>query len=72
MEVTFESATFSDMLFIPFALKRELSRDEYSSIIQQQRIYLENHRNISIVGIGNMHMLTAATYGNDETVLKNF
>jgi hypothetical protein len=71
MEVTFESATSSDKLFIPFTLKRELSRDEYSSIIQQQSIYLESHRNISIVGIGNRRMLTAATYGNDETSFKD-
>jgi hypothetical protein len=67
MELTFESATSNDMLFIPFALKRELSGDEYSSIIQQQSIYLDNHRNISIVGIGNRRMLTAVTYDNDET-----
>jgi hypothetical protein len=67
MELTFESATSSDMLFIPFALKRELSGDKYSSIIQQQSIYLESHRNISIVGIGNRRMLAATTYGNDKT-----
>jgi hypothetical protein len=66
MELTFENATSNDMLFIPFALKRELSDDEYSSIIQQQNVYLENHRNISIAGIGNRRMLTAAPYDNDE------
>jgi hypothetical protein len=66
MELTFESATSSDMLFIPFALKCELSGDEYSSIIQQQSIYFEHHRNISIVGIGNRRMLAATTYGNDD------
>ncbi len=41
MELTFESATSNDKLFIPFALKCELSSDKYSSIIQQQSIYLE-------------------------------
>jgi hypothetical protein len=67
MELTFESATSSDMLFIPLPLKRELSGDQFSSIIQQHSIYLEIHHNISIVGIGNRRMLTAVTYGNDKT-----
>ena len=71
MELTFESATSNDMLFIPFALKRELSGNAYSSIIQQQSIYLENHRNVSIVGIGNRRMLTDAPYGKDETSFEN-
>jgi hypothetical protein len=72
MELTFESATSSTMLFIPFSLKRELSGNEYSSIIQQQSIYLENHRNISIVGIGNRRMLAATTYGNDDISFEDF
>jgi hypothetical protein len=37
MKLTFESATSSDMLFISFALKRELSGDKYSSIIHSNR-----------------------------------
>jgi hypothetical protein len=72
MELTFESATSSTMLFIPFSLKRELSGNEYSSIIQQQSIYLENHRNISIVGIGNRRMLAATTYVMTILVSKIF
>jgi hypothetical protein len=72
MELTFKSATSNDILFIPFALKRELSGDEYSSIIRQQSIYLENHHNISsIVRISNRRMLMAVTYDNVKTSFKD-
>jgi hypothetical protein len=55
-----------EMIFIPFFLKRELSGDEYCSIIQQQNTYLENHRNISIVGVGHLHMHEPANYENNH------
>jgi hypothetical protein len=66
MELAFAKTSISEMLFIPFSLKRELSADAYCSILQQQNDYLENHRNISIVGIGSLRMNKPVLY-QDET-----
>jgi hypothetical protein len=44
MELAFAKTNVEEMIFIPFSLKRELSGDEYCTIIQQQNTYLENHR----------------------------
>jgi hypothetical protein len=65
MELSLEKTSIAEMLFIPFSLKRELSGDAYCSILQQQNDYLENHRNISIVGIGNLRMIQPARYQDD-------
>ena len=70
MEFTFSEATSSEMLFIPFALKRKLTDNEYGSIIQQQSLYLENHRNISVAGISNRRMLTEAAYNDHEVTFE--
>jgi hypothetical protein len=62
MELTFANTSAEHMLFIPFSLKRELSGDEYCTILQQQNTYLENHRNIAIVGIGHSRMHQPVRY----------
>jgi hypothetical protein len=70
MELSFEKTSFAEMLFILFSLKRELSGDAYCSILQQQNDYLENHRNISIVGIGILRMIRPARYQDEVFSLR--
>jgi hypothetical protein len=65
MELVFAKTSVDEMLFIPFSLKRDLSGDEYCTIIQQQNTYLENHRNISIVGVGTLRMHQPTNYDNN-------
>jgi hypothetical protein len=66
MELAFAKTNVEEMIFIPFSLKRELSGNEYCTIIQQQNTYLENHRNISIVGVGHLRMHGPANYENNR------
>jgi hypothetical protein len=65
MESVFAETSGDETLFIPYSLKHEISGDEYCTLIQQQNSYLENHRNITIVGIGNQRMHEPVRYENN-------